>query len=286
VTIHARVGAAREQLLEAGVSRTESALDARLLAQHVLGWTTEQFYVDAHAPEPDGFVPRYDSLVARRATREPLAYIVGYREFWGLDFEVTPAVLIPRPSTELIVEAVLDLFPDRPAPLAVADVCTGCGCLAVAIAHERPGATVVASDISHEALVVAHRNAERWDVGDRITFTHADLLAGIDASFDVIVANPPYVLANAGPALAPEVRDHEPAVALYGGADGMTLLTRLVAEAPYRLRPGGYLIFEFGLGQDVEIEELLEQAPELVNVDVRRDLEGIARTAVARRLPV
>jgi release factor glutamine methyltransferase len=283
VTIHARVGAARQQLRDAGVSQTESELDARLLAQHVLGWTTEQFYVDAHAPAPDGFAQRYDSLVARRSAREPLAYIVGYREFWGLDFEVSPAVLIPRPSTELIVEAMLDLFPDRHGPLAVADVCTGCGCLAVAIAHERPAATIVASDISHEALVVAHRNAVRWDVGDRITFTHADLLAGIDATFDAIVANPPYVLANAGPALSPEVRDHEPAVALYGGVDGMTLLTRLATEAPGRLRQGGYLMFEFGLGQDIEVDDLIEATPGLTRVDVRRDLQGIARTMIAVR---
>ncbi|HXI31810.1 MAG TPA: HemK/PrmC family methyltransferase, partial [Vicinamibacterales bacterium] len=142
MSIHRRVSAARERLREAGISHTESDLDARLLAQHVLGWTTERFLTDAQLGEPDGFVPRYESLVARRATREPLAYIVGTREFWGLDFEVSPAVLIPRPSTELIVEAILELFPDRSAPLRIADVCTGCGCVAVALAHERPAASI------------------------------------------------------------------------------------------------------------------------------------------------
>ena len=147
MSIHVQVAAARRRLRDAGISRTESDLDARLLAQHVLGWTTERFLTDASAREPEGFTPQYESLVARRATREPLAYIVGMREFWGLELEVTPDVLIPRPATELIVEATLELFRDREAPVSVADICTGCGCVAVAIAHERPAATVVATDI-------------------------------------------------------------------------------------------------------------------------------------------
>jgi len=283
VSIHVQVAAARQRLRDAGISRTESDLDARLLAQHVLGWTTERFLTDAHAREPEGFSPQYETLVARRATREPLAYIVGVREFWGLELEVTPDVLIPRPATELIVEAMLELFRDRAAPLSVADICTGCGCVAVAIAHERPAATVVATDISREALEVARRNAIRHGVGDRITFCYGDLLQGIEHRVDAIVANPPYVVDRAGPALQPEVRDYEPAVALFGGTEGFDLVTRLVAEAPSRLRPGGYLVFEFGLGQDVEVEQLLDHAPELTLIELRRDLQGIARTAVARR---
>ncbi|MBI3400621.1 MAG: peptide chain release factor N(5)-glutamine methyltransferase [Acidobacteria bacterium] len=284
MTIHTRVAAGREQLRQARISPSESTLDARLLAQHALGWTTEQFLADGNGPEPDGFAERFGTLVARRATREPLAYITGRREFWGLDFEVTPAVLIPRPSTELIVGSVLELFRGASAPLAVADVCTGCGCVAVAIAHQRHAATVVATDISPEALEVAKRNAAWHGVGDRVTFMRADLLSGIDGPFDVIAANPPYVLDGAGPALQPEVRDYEPNVALFGGSDGLELITRLVAEAPSRLRSGGYLIFEFGLGQDVEIEELIENAPDFTLIELRRDLQGIARTAVAQRL--
>jgi len=286
VTIHRRVVEARQQLRDAGISQTESELDARLLAQHVLGWTTERFLTEAQAPEPDGFAPQYDTLVARRATREPLAYIVGVREFWGLLLEVSPAVLIPRPSTELIVEAVLDLFPDPSARLDVADIGTGCGCVALAIAQERPSAAIVGIDISREALEVAHRNATRYGFTDRVTFRHGDLLDGIDGPFDAIVANPPYVVDRAGPALQPEVRDHEPAVALFGGVDGLTLLTRLVADAPTRLRPGGSLVFEFGYGQDIEIEDLLEQSSELRLVGVRRDLQGIARTAIAQKRQV
>jgi release factor glutamine methyltransferase len=283
VSIHLQVAAARQRLRDAGISQVESELDARLLAQHVLGWTTERFFTDAHALEPEGFTPQYETLVARRATREPLAYIVGVREFWGLPLEVSPDVLIPRPATELIVEVILELFRERLRPLAVADVCTGCGCVAVAIAHERPQATVAASDISRQALVVARRNARRHGVADRITFRHGDLLDGIHGTFDAIVANPPYVVDRAAPALQPEVRDHEPPVALYGGAEGLDLVTRLVADAPDRLRPGGYLVFEFGLGQDVEIEDLLAQAPALELLGLRRDLQGIARTAVAQR---
>jgi release factor glutamine methyltransferase len=283
MSIHVRVAAARQRFRDAGISGTESDLDARLLAQHVLGWTTERFFTDAHAQEPEGFSPQYETLVARRATREPLAYIVGVREFWGLELEVTPHVLIPRPATELIVEVMLELFRDRAVPLSVADICTGCGCVAVAIAHERPAATVVATDISREALAVARRNAIRHGVDDRIVFRHGDLMEGIDRRLDAIVANPPYVVDRAGPALQPEVRDYEPAVALFGGTEGFDLVTRLVAEAPSRLRQGGYLVFEFGLGQDVEVEELLAQAPDLTLVEMRRDLQGIARTAVARR---
>ncbi len=283
MSIHVQVAAARQRFRDAGIPGTESDLDARLLAQHVLGWTTERFLTDAHAQEPEGFSPQYETLVARRATREPLAYIVGVREFWGLELEVTPQVLIPRPATELIVEVMLELFRDRAVPLAVADICTGCGCVAVAIAHERPAATVVATDISREALEVARRNAIRHGVDDRVVFRHGDLLEGIDRRLDAIVANPPYVVDRAGPALQPEVRDYEPAVALFGGTEGFDLVTRLVAEAPSRLRPGGHLVFEFGLGQDVEVEELLDGAPDLTLVEMRRDLQGIARTAVARR---
>jgi release factor glutamine methyltransferase len=283
VTIHGRVAAARQRLRTSGISARESELDARLLAQHVLGWSTEQFLADAQSDEPDDFEPRYDAVVARRATREPLAYIVGRREFWGLDFEVTPAVLIPRPATELIVDALLGFAPDRHAEMSVADLCTGCGCVAVALAHERPAARIVATDISEEAIAVARRNAERHGVGAQITFRHGDLLDALDGRFDAIAANPPYVVEGARPALQPEVRDFEPAVALFGGADGLSIVRRLVAGAPDHLRPGGWLVFEFGFGQDVEIEELLQEAPSLELVEVRRDLDGIARTAIARR---
>jgi release factor glutamine methyltransferase len=260
----------------------EADLSARLLAEHVLGWETATFLSSAHEPAPHGFSARYEPLVARRAAREPLPYITGQREFWGLSFEVSPAVLIPRPETELIVEAALDLVPAG-RTLDIVDACTGSGVLAIALAHELPMARIVATDISAEALTVARRNAARLGVADRVQFVLGDLLDPIVEPVDLIACNPPYVVDAAQPVLQPEVRDHEPSVALFGGHDGLQLLTRMVRAAPSRLRRDGFLIFEFGLGQDVEVEALIAGEPALELEGVRRDLQGIARTCIARR---
>ena len=203
------------------------------------------------------------------------------REFWGLELEVTPDVLIPRPATELIVEALLELFRDRAAPLPVADICTGCGCVAVAIAHERPTAHGRSpADISPEALEVARRNAARHGVGDRVSFCHGDLLDGIERTVRRHRRQPAVRRRRRRPALQPEVRDFEPAVALLAAREGLDLLTRLVADAPARLRPGGYLIFEFGLGQDVEVEELIDG---LAGADARRNCAATSRASRAPR---
>lgn len=282
-SIHARVAEGRQRLGDAGLSSAEADLSARLLAQFALGWTTERYFTSAGESEPAGFAPVYGALVERRARREPLAYIVGRHEFWGLAMGVSPAVFIPRPETELIVEKALEVVPDRERALAVADICTGSGCLAIALAHERPAARVVATDVSMAALDVARENALRHGVAERVDFVCANLLAGIEGRFDLIVSNPPYVLERDRPGLQPEVRDHEPAVALYGGADGLGVIGRLVDEAPARLRQGGYLLFEFGYGQDEAVEALVAGAPGLQFVELRRDLQGVARTAVARR---
>ena len=282
-TIHQRVAEGRLRLRAAGLSVAEADISARALAEHVLGWTTERFLADAVDLEPAGFPTRFDAAIERRAAREPLAYIVGTREFWGLRFEVTPDVLIPRPETELIVEAALALHPSADAPIAVADVCTGSGCVGIAIAHERPHASVVATDISEAALVVARRNASHLDVADRVSFKAADLLDGVAGPFDLIVANPPYVRDRDSRGLQPEVRN-EPDVALYGGADGLDAITRLLAEAPSRLAANAHLVFEFGFGQEIEVEVLVERAPSLMLVELRRDLQGIARTAVVARV--
>jgi release factor glutamine methyltransferase len=285
MTINAHVAAARQRLRDAGLSPGESDLSARLLAEHVLGWSRERLLTDGNdqrVVEPDDFTARFEELVTRRAAREPLHYIVGHREFWGLDFEVTPAVLIPRPETELLVEATLARVAET-ADATVADLCTGCGCVAIAIAHERPDARVIATDISEAALAVARRNAERHGVADRVEILGGDLVAPFHAVCDVIVANPPYVLAGARAALQPEVRDHEPHVALFGGDDGLRLVDRLIREAPSRIRSGGWLIFEFGFGQDLEVEQMIAASPELTFAGVERDVQGIARTAIAGR---
>lgn len=277
------MAAGRQRLRDAGLPPKESELGARLLAEFALGWTTARLLTSGNEPEPDGFAPRYEELIRRRAAREPIAYIVGRQEFWGLTFEVSPAVLIPRHETELIVEAALELFPDATAPIAVAEICTGCGCVAVALARERPAARVIAADISEQALDVARRNVNRFGVGEQVRVVHGDLLEGLEGPFDLITANPPYVRDGDRRGLQPEVRDHEPAVALFGDTDGLGLIRRLIAQAPARLRPGGYFIFEFGFGQDEAVEHLVAGSNGLRLLELRRDLQGIARTAVTNR---
>ncbi len=258
-------------------------LDARLLAQHVLGWDTAGLLANAGDVAPENFPAAYETLVARRAAREPLAYITGHREFWGLELEVTPDVLIPRPETELIVEAAIASMPATQL-FTVIDACTGCGNVAIALAHERKNARVVATDISEVALAVARRNAARHGVESRVAFVLADLFGDLAGPVDLITANPPYVPHRNAPGLQPEVGDHEPHVALFGGGnDGLTLIERIVHDAPPLLRPGGFLIFEFGFGQEVEVEDLVNASSELALLDLKRDLQGIARTAVARR---
>ena len=282
-TINARIAEARHRLLGAGIDYDESALDARLLAQAVLGWDATRILTSGDELEPSAFAPQYNELISRRAHREPLSYITGTREFWNLSFEVSPAVLIPRPETEGLVEAVNELFQDHHAPLRIADVCTGSGCVAVAIAFERPNARVIAADDSAAALDVARRNIIRHAVTDRVDCVRGDLLKPLSGTFDVIVANPPYVPTGARAGLPPEVRDFEPATALFAGGDGLDIIRRLIVESPARLTPGGYLIFEFGDGQEMVVHELISTSDRLRMVAVKRDLQGIARIAIGKR---
>ena len=292
MTIHARVVAARRRLRDAGIPSDEADLDARLLAQHVLGWATEKYFVDFTLEEPPSFAERFESLVARRVAREPYAYIVGHEEFWGLQFEVTPAVLIPRPETELIVEVALELLADRElrdgarraSRARICDIGTGSGCLAVAIARARPDAGVTAVDISPAALAVARGNAERHGVASRVEFCRGDVFGRVGGTFDLVVSNPPYVAERDRPTIQAEVGQYEPAEALFAGADGLDVIRRLVADAPAHIETGGYLVFEFGFGQADAVADLLSQAPELETIELRRDLQGIPRAAVAGRV--
>jgi len=281
-TINAHIAEGRHRLLGAGIDHDESALDARLLAQAVLGWDATRILTSGDELEPSAFAAQYDELISRRAHREPLSYITGTREFWNLSFEVSPAVLIPRPETEGLVEAVNELFPDHQAPLRIADVCTGSGCVAVAIAFDRPNAHVAAADHSAAALDIARRNAVRHAVTDRVECIRGDLLQPLTGTFDAIVANPPYVPIGARTALQPEVRDFEPETALFAGADGLAIIRRLVSESPARLTPDGYLIFEFGDGQETAVDELISASGGLRMVDIKHDLQGIARIAITR----
>ena len=282
MTLFETLAAARRRLMDAGVSASDAAADVELLARHVLGWTRVETLTRQHEAAPTDLEPRFSEWIARRITREPVAYIVGVREFWGLELEVTPAVLIPRPETELIVEAAIPLLTPLPAP-RIADIGTGSGCLAIAIAHEVPSAAVVASDVSAEALTVARRNAVRHGVADRVSFAHTSYLDGVDGTFDLIVANPPYVRELDKPALSRDVR-HEPAVALFGGTDGLRNVAGVLDVASAALKPGGWLLTEFGYGQEDDVRALAHDRSAFEVERICSDLQGIARTAVMRRI--
>lgn len=272
----------RDALLAAGLRPAEASLDARLLAQHPLGWSTAALLTSGDVQVPSGLDEQYRAYVQRRAHREPLAYITGTKEFWNLDFEVSRAVLIPRPETEVLVETLLERVPAA-GSAAIADVCTGSGCVAVAIASERPNAHVTATDISHEALRVAARNAERHGVRKHISLVRTDLMTGLAGAFDAIVANPPYVRTIDRNGLQVEVRDFEPQVALFGGVDGLAIVRALIDQAAGHLTDDGILLFEFGLGQEDSVRELISASRALRMIDVKPDLQGIARVAIAGR---
>jgi len=239
--------------------------------------------MDGNETASSAFASSFDRAVARRVNREPVAYITGVKEFWNLTIEVSPAVLIPRPETEGIVEQVIARRPDRTAPLDIADLCTGSGCLAVALAVEYPRARVYASDISRDALDVAARNARRHGVENRVLVVRDDLMNGQHGRFDLIVANPPYVPDGERPTIQAEVR-FEPEGALYAGPDGLDVIRRLLKEAPSRLRHGGLLLFEFGFGQNRTVSDLISTAEMLRMIGIASDFSGIPRIALAERV--
>jgi release factor glutamine methyltransferase len=287
VRLHETLAAARARLVEARISPREAAVDVDLFARAALGWDRARLITAQSDPTPDGLEPRFSEWLARRERREPSAYILGTREFWSLDFEVSPAVLIPRPETEFILEESLALLESGAlsaagAALAAADIGTGCGCLAVGLAHEIDTAAIVATDISADALAVARANAARHGVDARIGFVCTSHLDGVDRTFDLIMANPPYVKSGDKPALSAEVR-HEPDVALFGGGSGMHHVDLVLDAATRRLRPGGWLVMEFGFGQDEDVEQLVAQRHLLRLDHIRQDLQGIPRTAVIQR---
>jgi release factor glutamine methyltransferase len=276
--------AARERFIRAGIPPDQAAIDAEVLVRHAAGWDRATYLTHRGEPIAPALAASYGLAVARRERREPVAYITGTREFWGLDFLVTPAVLIPRPETEFVVEAALARLIDRARAWRIADVGTGSGCLAVALAHELANAEVTATDISSAALGVARRNAARHGVEPRVTCVETSLLEGVGGPFDLIVANPPYVPASHEPTLSPDVRDHEPRPALYGhGADGLDEIRALLAQAPSRLVDGGVLLMEFGFGQGDAVRQALADVEGLRFVELLRDLQGHERTLVAVR---
>lgn len=235
-----------------------------------------------HVLDPDQLA-RFQSLVVRRAAGEPLQYLTGHQEFFKLDFAVTPDVLIPRPESEAIVEAALELLPkDRPSRFA--DVGTGSGCLPISILHELPTASGIATDISTAALAVARSNAQTHRVADRLQLIESDLLTAIPPAeqFELIVSNPPYVPDDDIDSLQREVR-YEPRSALAGGSHGLEVIRRLLREAPPRIQTGGYLVFEFGFGQAELLLNLIDRKAWNL-IEVRKDLQGIPRVLVLARI--
>jgi release factor glutamine methyltransferase len=288
LTLHEVLSSARARLVAAGIPQDEASLDVDLYACTILSWDRAKLLADRQSPRPDGLEPQLSEWIARRERHEPTAYIVGVREFWGLDFEATPAVLIPRPETEFLVEEALALVRAgrlgirvASGSLRVADIGTGSGCVAVALATELRDCRVVASDISAEALVVAKRNATRHGVADRIEFVTTSYLDGIEGPFDLLTANPPYVQDGDRPALGRGVL-HEPGVALFGGARGFRDIGGVLDAAAVTLVAGGYLVMEFGYGQEDGVASLVRARDALSLERVRQDLQGIPRTAIIR----
>jgi len=281
-TLADRLTEARGRLVAAGIPADEAALDVDLYARRILGWDRANLITRRGEEVPAGLDPTFSEWVARREHREPSAYIIGEREFYGRDFLVSPAVLIPRPETEHIVEALLLLLAAQPTAL-VADIGTGSGNIAVTLACEARGCRVVATDVSDVALAVAARNAVRHGVADRVTFVHTSYLDGVIDTFDVIAANPPYVRETDRAGLSPSVQ-REPAVAIFGGEDGMRDVEGVLVATDARLRRDGWLLMEFGFGQEEDIRQAIARHPALRLDRVVADLQGLPRTIVAQRL--
>jgi release factor glutamine methyltransferase len=316
--------------LKSGIAKLREAdvpsftLAAELLLLHVLGRNRTWLYAHPEEIVSDAELQRFFDLIARRAAGEPTQHLTGKQEFWGLEFEVTPDVLIPRPETEHVIEVALDrlalreLRAGRPQKsagegLQIADIGTGSGCIAIALAKELPAANFYATDISPAALAIAKRNAQRHEVADRIHFIEANLLSPVGAQyiapqpgkvansappsavhqapvtihqsqfFDLVAGNPPYIGRREAPSLAREVRDHEPHAALFGGEEGYELYADLITQSAQHLRPGGILVLELGHNSLAAVQPLLD-TPDWTKVGVTDDLAGIPRVLSAEKL--
>jgi release factor glutamine methyltransferase len=314
--------------LKLGIAQLRAAhvgsdtLAAELLLLHATGRTRTSLYSHPEDDLTESESQNYFSLIERRAAGVPTQHLTGKQEFWGLEFEVTPDVLIPRPETEHLIEVALDRLAlrdlrEKQSPnmsgegLIVADIGTGSGCIAIALAKELPGASIYALDVSPAALAVAQRNAARLHFADRIHFLESNLLGGLPTAesplaaslrgnqrkpeahaspvadhqsllFDLIVSNPPYVGRREAATLACEVHDHEPAIALFGGEEGYEFYADLITQSAARLKPGGILVVELGHDSLPAVQPLLD-APAWTSVGVTNDLAGIPRVLSAER---
>ncbi len=251
-------------------------LEARLLLAHAMACTAEDLLREPQAPAP---TQRFRTLLDRRAAREPLAYILGHREFWSLDFAVSPATLIPRPDSETLVEAALAALP--PGPRRILDLGTGTGCLLLAVLHERPDAFGVGVDRAPAAAALAAANAAALGIGARAAFLCGDWDSALNGRFDLVLSNPPYITTSAIADLMPEVAEHEPATCLDGGADGYDAYRRIVPTLPRLLDPGGIAVLEVGIGQADTVAAMGPDAG--LAATIRCDLAGTARAIVLAR---
>jgi release factor glutamine methyltransferase len=275
--------AVAEQFREAGIESPD--LDARVLIGHALGLDHAGLATAATQQISDLTATQIERFTARRLAGEPVARIVGQKEFWSLPLTVTPAVLVPRPETEILVELALVLIDRdgaRTRTLRIADLATGSGAILLALLSELPNACGIGTDIDAEALGVARSNAKRLGFDARATFLAADYGTALESSFDLIVSNPPYVASADIATLAPEVREHDPRHALDGGADGIAAYRAIAADAPRLLKPGGHLVVEIGAGQERAVRGLFE-ARGLAIAGTRHDLSGVLRALAAVR---
>jgi len=258
-------------------------LDAEVLLAHALKVDRLRLYLDLERPLTPQERTVYRDLIRRRASREPVALIIGVKEFWSLPFKVTRGVLIPRPDTERLVEVVLDEIREKPAPF-ILEIGTGSGAVAVAIVKECPMAKLVATDLSRVAIAVAAANAETAGLRGSIEFVVADLLEPFAkaAKFDVICSNPPYIPSDVIPTLAPEITCFEPRTALDGGPDGLEVIRRLVDQTPLFLKEGGTLIIEVGEHQAEAVREIMSRTGHFTDIQFFSDLTGKSRVVKAR----
>jgi release factor glutamine methyltransferase len=274
----------RSDALLRGVQRLQAEgkalarVDARILLAHAMGITPSQILTTSHPPT-DEQLQNYDALIARRAAHEPVAYITGHKEFWSLDFEVGPGVLIPRPDTETLVVQALAEFPDKLAALNVLDLGTGSGAILLSFLQDRPNARGLGIEQSQEAMIWARRNIARLGMADRATLQGDDWLMLGEGQFDVIFSNPPYIESAMVDRLEPDVRDYEPRAALDGGPDGLDAYRALAPIIATRLKPGGMVFLEIGLGQEGNVPPIMTAAG-LETLRVHPDLAGIPRCVV------
>jgi len=280
-TAGAAVDFVTRRLADVGIETAR--LDARILVANVLAIDPARVFSHPEAPLDTPEREALSALLGRREAREPVARIVGEKEFWSLPFVVTTDTLVPRPETETVVEAVLDLHPDRTQPLRVLDLGTGSGCLLVAILMEYPNAEGVGTDCSEGALAAARRNADRNDVGDRARFQLTDWCAGLDpyigAGFDIVVSNPPYIAEAEIDSLAPEVSRYEPRAALAAGTDGLDAYRSILEGVIDLMTAGAAAVFEVGAGQAADVGRMA-RAHGLETIGVKSDLAGIERVVV------